>query len=380
MRAGVAAVWRDGEGAVAGVGVGRCVDGTAGVAEQCAGHAGESRSTRRCEQLQTRLGGGEDEHGSGRVDEDGRRLSTASLSSSSPTTASNAHSKPSTPLARDSGAVSTTSSPAQLNSPLIRQLGSSQHLPQSGSSSAVSSSSSSSVSSQSAGALPSSSFASDEAFNQMESELLGGDDVFDELSPHPGGVGRVDPLKSFSNTRTVSFADFDLRTVIKATQAISREIRLSKLLSTLLDILLRSCGAERAILFTNRRARDEAGRSGRRSSMDETSRPNKSRRARAEDQQQWQIEALSTALNSVTYVTYVRDDDDIKVDEDDDDTDDDKPAERSADKVEQAALETTVDHHRSDHSGHEHQPASVSNHSHQLRAALQEATHAGRRK
>ena len=166
-----------------------------------------------------------------------------------------------------------------------------------------------------------------DALSRLESELLDDDVRLESES----STNRHSIRSSFA-------ADFDLRTVIKATQAISREIRLSKLLSTLLDILLRSCGAERAILFTNRRARDEAGRSGRRSSIDETSRPNKSRRARAEDQQQWQIEALSTALNSVTYVTYVRDDDDIKVDEDDDDTDDDKPAERSADKVNKPRL------------------------------------------
>ena len=281
-------------------------------------------------QLQTRLAGGEDEHagGGGHVDGAHRRASTASHSSASSPTASNAHSNSNTPIAHDSFVTPTSTSPAQLHASFGRQHGSSQQLPQSGSSSA-SSSSASSTSSQSIGPLPSSSFASDEAYNQMENDLLGSDDLFDEPSPH-SATGRVDPLHSFAHSRSTSFEHFDLRTVIKATQAISREIKLSRLLSTLLDILLRSCGAERAILFTNRRARDEAGRGGRRGSIDGPSTAGRSKRSRqAEDQQQWQIEALSTALNSVTYVTYVRDDDDIKVDEDDDDTDDDKPTDGS---------------------------------------------------
>ena len=320
-------------------------------------------------QLQRR--GGVEADGILQVDDNSQRSSAASPHYA-PLSAGNAHSKLGTPLAPDSGVTSAASSPEQLYAPLARQ-----HTSDPQSASSVSSSSS--LSSHSA-ALPSSSFASDEAYNQIESELLGGsDDLFDEGSPHSGAVGRLDPLRSFVDTRSVSFADFDLRTVIKATQAISREIKLSRLLSTLLDILLRSCGAERAILFTNRRAKNDADRSERRDNTADSRTSRSSRRARREDQEQWQIEALSTALNSVTYVTYVRADDDIKVDEDDDDTDEDKPgdASGSGDRP-RITLRRLSDHHGGLHRWHVHQPATVPNHSGQLCAALQEAAHIDR--
>ena len=98
--------------------------------------------------------------------------------------------------------------------------------------------------------------------------------------------------------RTSTFADFDLRTVIKATQAITREVKVNKLLSTLLNIVLRSCGAQRAILFTM-----DSGEASSQSSDSE------SELAVEEDtpgghihEQHWQIEAYSTSDANVTYV------------------------------------------------------------------------------
>ena len=47
-------------------------------------------------------------------------------------------------------------------------------------------------------------------------------------------------------------ADFDLRTVIKATQAISSELQLDKLLSTLMRIVLTNSGGEKGLLLSKR--------------------------------------------------------------------------------------------------------------------------------
>ena len=58
------------------------------------------------------------------------------------------------------------------------------------------------------------------------------------------------PSKMALMDSRLSFADLDLKTVIKAMQAISREIVLSKLLSIVMKNVLQVSGAERAILFS----------------------------------------------------------------------------------------------------------------------------------
>jgi GAF domain-containing protein len=55
-------------------------------------------------------------------------------------------------------------------------------------------------------------------------------------------------------------SDMDLRTVVKATQAISSEIELSKLLHTLMTILIRNAGAEQGILLSRETAIHHAKR------------------------------------------------------------------------------------------------------------------------
>ena len=56
-------------------------------------------------------------------------------------------------------------------------------------------------------------------------------------------------------------SDMDLRTVVKATQAISSEIVLSKLLHTLMNILIRNAGAEQGILLSRETAINHQRRS-----------------------------------------------------------------------------------------------------------------------
>ena len=53
-------------------------------------------------------------------------------------------------------------------------------------------------------------------------------------------------------TMTGSGSDFDLRTVIKATQAISSELQLDRLLSTLMKIVLTNSGGEKGLLLSKR--------------------------------------------------------------------------------------------------------------------------------
>ena len=108
---------------------------------------------------------------------------------------------------------------------------------------------------------------------------------------------------------TSSFADFDLRTVIKATQAITREVEVNRLLSTLLDIALRSCGAQRAILFTVDVGRDTSGQSN--DSDAELVTEGQEETDGHTSQHHWQIEAYST---SDVHATYVRDVDDTQTD------------------------------------------------------------------
>ena len=154
-----------------------------------------------------------------------------------------------------------------------------------------------------AGYAAGSAMANADALSRLESELLDDDDVGvgreAELASPRGHAGSVGGSSSFA-------ADFDLRTVIKATQAITREVKLSKLLSTLLQILLRSCGAERAILFS------VGSQDGRQPDSRETSPIHGVHGAPAvggsmngveqSDEQQWYIEALSTHSSQVTYV------------------------------------------------------------------------------
>ena len=150
-------------------------------------------------------------------------------------------------------------------------------------------SSSSSSSPSPSGGSPSSVL--NDAFSLLAEELLNDNPTADDSI--------VTPFHQASQSgRTSTFADFDLRTVIKATQAITREVKVNKLLSTLLNIVLRSCGAQRAILFTM-----DVGEAGAASSDSE------SELAVEEDtpgghtlEQHWQIEAYSTSDANVTYV------------------------------------------------------------------------------
>ena len=107
----------------------------------------------------------------------------------------------------------------------------------------------------------------DTAFALLEQQLLDPDSTFDSpTSPtadpsthttNPTSPSRrTKPADHFMSSPPptlqmgeMRFADFDLRTVIKATQAISKELELSALLSTLLTIMIRSSGAERAMLM-----------------------------------------------------------------------------------------------------------------------------------
>ena len=150
-------------------------------------------------------------------------------------------------------------------------------------------SSSSSSSSPSPSARSPSSVLND-AFSLLAEELL---------NDNPASDDSIVPFSQASQTGRIStFADFDLRTVIKATQAITREVKVNKLLSTLLNIVLRSCAAQRAILFTM-----DGGEGGAQSSDSENE------LAVEEDtpgghthELNWQIEAYSTSDANVTYV------------------------------------------------------------------------------
>ncbi|MEM7184439.1 MAG: hypothetical protein AAF518_26315, partial [Spirochaetota bacterium] len=56
---------------------------------------------------------------------------------------------------------------------------------------------------------------------------------------------------TYSNTNTSTYSDYlDLASILKASQAISKEIEYSKLMQKLIQILLESAGAERVIFFT----------------------------------------------------------------------------------------------------------------------------------
>ena len=114
----------------------------------------------------------------------------------------------------------------------------------------------------------------DSALTLLEQQLLDPDGTFDSFStptasnqsftfatampamPTPrttASLSAVDPFIASPpptlQMGEMRFADFDLRTVIKATQAITKELELSALLSTLLTIMIRSSGAERAMLL-----------------------------------------------------------------------------------------------------------------------------------
>ena len=78
---------------------------------------------------------------------------------------------------------------------------------------------------------------------------------------HSHSQPHSDPFFSSSSAAPAppTLADsFDLRTVIKATQALSKELELSALTSTLLTIMTRSSGAERAMLLAHREGKATA--------------------------------------------------------------------------------------------------------------------------
>ena len=103
----------------------------------------------------------------------------------------------------------------------------------------------------------SSSSTSNHALSLLEDQLLVDSDQ-DETGLHGFSIPVASSSFALSADTTVTlydgqvnFVDFDLRTVIRATQAISKELDLSALLATLLTILVRSSGAERALLFSH---------------------------------------------------------------------------------------------------------------------------------
>ena len=65
-------------------------------------------------------------------------------------------------------------------------------------------------------------------------------------------MSSVQGANSSRLTMTGSGSDFDLRTVIKATQAISSELQLDRLLSTLMKIVLTNSGGEKGLLLSKR--------------------------------------------------------------------------------------------------------------------------------
>ena len=146
-----------------------------------------------------------------------------------------------------------------------------------------------------------------DALSRLESELLDDEDVRME----------ADPTSSRSSISSSFAADFDLRTVIKATQAITREVKLSKLLSTLLQILLRSCGAERAILFSvgSKDGKQQQPDSRESSPINASGAhsPSSMNGVDQAEEQQWYIEALSTHSSQQTYV---REEDDGQLSDD----------------------------------------------------------------
>ena len=152
-----------------------------------------------------------------------------------------------------------------------------------------------------------------DVLSQLESELLDEAPTLDDIAA-PHAATSFQHLSSHAS-RSLSFADFDLRTVIKATHAISREMELGKLLSTLLQILLRSCGAERAILFSIGSKEDDT-KEGSVSHPTSPSTPPSpdDGLGMAWHEQHWQIEALSTSNSEFTYV---REQEGTKVDDND---------------------------------------------------------------
>ena len=152
-----------------------------------------------------------------------------------------------------------------------------------------------------------------DVLSQLESELLDEAPMFYDVAT-PQATTSFQNISS-SGSRSLSFADFDLRTVIKATHAISREMELGKLLSTLLQILLRSCGAERAILFSVGSEKEEGkDANGTRPTSPSTPPSPEDGLGVAMHEQHWQIEALSTSNSEFTYV---REQEGTKVDDED---------------------------------------------------------------
>ena len=144
----------------------------------------------------------------------------------------------------------------------------------------------------------------------LENDLLG-DNQFDPADASRSSFhyfslpSSASPSSASSSFPSTHFTDFDLRTVIKATQMLSKEVQLSKLLTALLQILLRSSGAERAILFTRKRVGEAEGGEKRRERGAESKEGPEADEAQAaldESGQQWQIEAFSSIDSAFTYI------------------------------------------------------------------------------
>ena len=240
--------------------------GSASVAWRDIEHTGD-HSQQHPESARSAVGGVDSPHSNSSSDSSSSR-SNASLSSSSAlSTTSSSHTPPITVMSGGSTSDLAPTAP-------VRQT-----------------SSSSLVSPSPSGGSPSSVL--NDAFSLLAEELLNDTPASDD--------NIVASFHQVSATaRTSTFADFDLRTVIKATQAITREVKVNKLLSTLLNIVLRSCGAKRAILFTMDSGNSESNPQSSDSESD---------LAVEEDtpgghihEQHWQIEAYSTSDANVTYV------------------------------------------------------------------------------
>jgi signal transduction histidine kinase len=90
------------------------------------------------------------------------------------------------------------------------------------------------------------------AGGHSQSVTFADDTIAGDLSTMTNGNGR----SYFGGTSS----DMDLRTVVKATQAISSELQLGKLLHTLMAILIRNAGAEQGILLSRETAVNQARR------------------------------------------------------------------------------------------------------------------------
>ena len=248
----------------------------------------------------------------GRTASRGERASRASLSSLSSAGSTSSSSSSLSPRSSDSVADSANQPPR--TEPPIQLVQSVPSASGSSSSSLSSSSTSRSPSHLPTAAVPSSSPglsspSSHEAFShpsegELQEQSLDGSSYQSGAQSSYLGDGAS---HSESELRSELFTDFDLHTIIKATQALTKEVQLSKLLSTLLDILQRSCGAERAILFTNRSAQaaPAAGKAERGAEHDEQ-KQHEHAAARASSEfveQAWQIDAMKRGADVVDEAT-----------------------------------------------------------------------------